>query len=421
MPSLSIHAGGLQLNNPILLAAGILGTTGASLCRAARAGAGGVVTKSVGSLPREGHPGPTIVHVDGGLLNAMGLPNPSYKDFQDEIDTARAGGVPVIASIFGSFSAEFAQIARSLKADAFELNLSCPHAEKYGSELGRYPDLVESVTGAVKAAADVPVWVKLTPNTADIIELGLAAQRGGADAIVAINTLKAMAIDIETGYPILGNCFGGLSRSGHQTCGRALVYELASRLEIPVIDVGGVYLGGCRGDDHGRSLGGAGRNGSSQGLRRLRGDHNRPVPLSGEKIADTGGAMRPGREETLMKPINCIMEEVRSEAPLIRTFRLDRNLDPAPGQYVMVWIRGVDEIPMSFSGPDTITVQSVGVASAALFSLGAGSSVGLRGPLGSGFILRGKKIRSSVAVWERHRWLFWASRPKRRESRSPPY
>jgi len=93
-----------------------------------------------------------------------------------------------------------------------------------------------------------------------------------------------------------------------------------------------------------------------------------------------------------MRPINCIIQEVRSEAPLIRTFRLDRNLDPAPGQYAMLWIRGVDEIPMSFSGPDTITVQSVGDASAALFSLSAGSSVGLRGPLGSGFILRGKRI-----------------------------
>jgi len=93
-----------------------------------------------------------------------------------------------------------------------------------------------------------------------------------------------------------------------------------------------------------------------------------------------------------MRPINCIIEEVSSEAPLIRTFRLDRKLYPAPGQYVMVWIRGVDEIPMSFSGPDTITVQSVGIASAALFSLGRGSSVGLRGPLGNGFILRGKRV-----------------------------
>jgi len=93
-----------------------------------------------------------------------------------------------------------------------------------------------------------------------------------------------------------------------------------------------------------------------------------------------------------MRPLNSIIEEVRSEGPLIRTFRLDRDLDPAPGQYVMVWIRGVDEIPMSFSGPDTITVQSVGEATQALFRLGAGSSIGLRGPLGNGFILRGKRI-----------------------------
>ena len=93
-----------------------------------------------------------------------------------------------------------------------------------------------------------------------------------------------------------------------------------------------------------------------------------------------------------MRPINSIIQEVISEAPEVRTFRLDRDLDPAPGQYVMVWIRGVDEVPMSFSGPDTITVQSVGEATRALFQFGKGDSLGLRGPLGNGFILRGKKI-----------------------------
>lgn len=93
-----------------------------------------------------------------------------------------------------------------------------------------------------------------------------------------------------------------------------------------------------------------------------------------------------------MRPINCIIEEVRSEAPLIRTYRLDRNLNPVPGQYLMLWIMGVDEIPMSFSGPDTITVQSVGVATQAIFRMGAGSEVGLRGPLGNGFALKGNKI-----------------------------
>ena len=240
MPSLSVDVGGLILQNPVMLAAGILGTTGASLRRAALAGAGGVVTKSIGSDPREGHPGPTVVQVECGLLNAMGLPNPGFREFQKEIDVAKTSGVPVVASIFGSSAAEFARIARGLQPDAFELNLSCPHAEKYGSELGRYPDLVEAVTGAVKASANVPVWVKLTPNTADIVELGRAAQSGGADAVVATNTLKAMAIDIETGYPILGNKFGGLSGSAVKPVAVRCVYELASNLDIPVIGVGGV-------------------------------------------------------------------------------------------------------------------------------------------------------------------------------------
>jgi len=93
-----------------------------------------------------------------------------------------------------------------------------------------------------------------------------------------------------------------------------------------------------------------------------------------------------------MRPLDCTITEVRSEAPLIRTFRLNRDLDPAPGQYLMLWIRGVDEIPMSFSGPDTITVQSVGEATGALFKMGAGRSVGVRGPLGNGFVLRGSRI-----------------------------
>jgi len=93
-----------------------------------------------------------------------------------------------------------------------------------------------------------------------------------------------------------------------------------------------------------------------------------------------------------MRPINSIIQEVRSEAPQIRTFRLEEELDPAPGQYAMVWVRGVDEVPMSFSGPDIITVQSVGEATQALFRLGAGASIGLRGPMGCGFVLRGERI-----------------------------
>ncbi|HWQ20732.1 MAG TPA: dihydroorotate dehydrogenase [Methanotrichaceae archaeon] len=240
MASLSGEVGGLEMKNPVILAAGILGTTGASLRRAALAGAGAVVTKSVGTEPRSGHPGPTVVDVDCGLINAMGLPGPGYKSFQEEIDIARTAGAPVVASIFGSSPEEFAVVAAGIKADAYELNLSCPHAKCYGAELGRHPDVVESVTRTVKSSVGSPVWVKLTPNVSDIVELGLAAQRGGADAVVAINTLKAMAIDIESGYPILGNKFGGLSGPAIKPVAVKCVYDLSSALDIPVIGVGGI-------------------------------------------------------------------------------------------------------------------------------------------------------------------------------------
>ncbi|HEY9246120.1 MAG TPA: dihydroorotate dehydrogenase [Candidatus Methanoperedens sp.] len=238
---LSFTLTGLELKNPLMLAAGIMGTTGASMKRIAQSGAGAVITKSVGIEQRSGHRNPSMVEVDCGYLNAMGLPNPSYRNFQDEIEVAKEGGVPVIASIFGGCSLDFSEIAGALHADAFELNVSCPHAHGYGAEIGTDPGLVEDITRAVKSATDVPVWVKLTPNVTDIKEIGLAAQKGGADAVVAINTVRAMAIDIESGYPILGNKFGGLSGRAIKPVAVKCVYDLYETLDIPVIGVGGIY------------------------------------------------------------------------------------------------------------------------------------------------------------------------------------
>ncbi len=237
---LSLTLTGLTLKNPLMLAAGIMGTTGGSLKRIAESGAGAVVTKSIGLEPKGGHSNPSMVEVDCGYLNAMGLPNPSYKNFQDEIDTAKEAGVPVIASIFGGCSLDFSEIAEALHADAFELNVSCPHAHGYGAEIGTDPELVEDITRAVKKAANVPVWVKLTPNVTNIKDIGLAAQRGGADAVVAINTVRGMAIDIESGYPILGNKFGGLSGRAIKPVAIKCVYDLYEALDIPVIGVGGI-------------------------------------------------------------------------------------------------------------------------------------------------------------------------------------
>ena len=237
---LTLTLTGLDLKNPLMLAAGVMGTTGSSLKRAMEGGAGAVVTKSVGIEPKSGHSNPTMVEADCGYLNAMGLPNPSYKNFQGEIDLAREGGVPVIASIFGANSDEFSEISRTLCADAFELNVSCPHACGYGAQVGSDPALVEEITKAVKNASTSPVWVKLTPNVTDIKSIGLAAQRGGADAVVAINTVRAMAIDVESGYPILGNKFGGMSGRAIKPIAIKCVYDLYEALEIPVIGVGGI-------------------------------------------------------------------------------------------------------------------------------------------------------------------------------------
>ncbi|MDL2261390.1 dihydroorotate dehydrogenase [Methanimicrococcus sp. OttesenSCG-928-J09] len=250
-------AAGVPLKNPTILAAGILGTNGASMARVIRNGAGGVVTKSIGPIPVYGHSNPSMIALsaDGGrgetfgYLNAMGLPNPSYDEFRQEIEfvktsfTDKAESAPVIASIFGGDAKDFVAVAEGLlpsKPDAFELNVSCPHAKGYGADIGSQPCHVEEITAAVKNAVDVPVWVKLTPNVQNIKDIGLAAQAGGADAIVAINTVRGMAIDIHSGWPVLGNRSGGMSGPAVKPVAVKCVYDLYEALEIPVIGVGGV-------------------------------------------------------------------------------------------------------------------------------------------------------------------------------------
>lgn len=237
-----VTVGGVALNNHLLLAAGILGTTGSSLTRMLSLGAGGVVTKSIGPHPKDGHAGPCLVVLEDGLLNAMGLPNPS-KEFADEITSLAKK--PVIASIFGGDPAEFALVASWFKGKVagFELNLSCPHAEGYGAAIGTDPDLVKACTRAVSATG-VPTWVKLTPNVTDITGIGKAAEAGGASAIVAINTVKAMRISTGLRRPALGNRYGGLSGSAMFPIAVRCVYELYESCNIPIIGCGGVTTAG---------------------------------------------------------------------------------------------------------------------------------------------------------------------------------
>ncbi|GAB6283949.1 MAG: dihydroorotate dehydrogenase [Methanoregula sp.] len=233
-----VTIGGVTLENHLLLAAGILGTTGASLSRMLVLGAGGVVTKSIGPFPKDGHAGPCVAILEDGILNAMGLPNPS-KDFVEEITPLAKR--PVIVSIFGGNPSEFATVAGWFagKVAGFELNLSCPHAEGYGAAIGTDPALVEACTRAVSNLG-MPTWVKLTPNVTDITSIGKAAERGGATAIVAVNTVKAMRISTALRRPVLGNRYGGLSGNAIFPVAVRCVYELYEACSCPIIGCGGV-------------------------------------------------------------------------------------------------------------------------------------------------------------------------------------
>lgn len=146
MTHLAVDICGIRLKNPTILAAGVLDETAKSMLEAARAGAGAIVTKSIGMVPRAGHGNPSIVELQFGLLNAMGLPNPGIEHFSAEIKEAKKGGVPIIGSVFGGTEDEIAELAGLMGrtgADAVELNLSCPHAKGYGAELGSTPEMVE--------------------------------------------------------------------------------------------------------------------------------------------------------------------------------------------------------------------------------------------------------------------------------------
>ena len=247
MPNLTVDIAGICLSNPTILASGILGETAESLLRVGRSGAGAVTTKSIGLEPRLGHDNPTVVELESGLLNAIGLANCGISEFEAELEVAAGGQVPVIASIFGKDEVEFAEIARRVarhRIAAVELNLSCPHAAGYGAEVGSDPAMVGKITRAVKDAISLPVFVKLTPNTGDIVALGKAAVAAGCQALVAINTVTAIAINPEIGRVVLSNVYGGYSGPGIKPIGLRCVLQLASAgLGVPIVGVGGIASG----------------------------------------------------------------------------------------------------------------------------------------------------------------------------------
>ena len=211
-----------------------------------KSGAGAVTTKSIGIKPNKGYPNPCLIELKHGIINAMGLPNPGIKKYSYEIKKLKKQKKPVIASIYGKNTKEFLTLSKEMQksgADALELNMSCPHAKGYGQEIGSDPKLVKEIVSNIKKTVNIPVFVKLSPNLTDIVKIAKAAEKAEADAIVAINTVKAMKIDLEIKKPVLSNKIGGYSGPAVKPIGIRCVYEIFENTNLPIIGCGGITNG----------------------------------------------------------------------------------------------------------------------------------------------------------------------------------
>jgi dihydroorotate dehydrogenase (NAD+) catalytic subunit len=242
-PDLSVNLTGIKLANPTILASGILGVSSDLMIRVARAGAAAVVTKSFNRNGREGYRNPSFIQLQGGFLNALGIPNPGMIEMRGEIEKVAVTGVPIIASVFGFDAEEFAEAAvtgEKAGASAIELNVSCPHVKEVGVEIGQKAEMVHEVVRAVKKTVRLPVFAKLTPNVTSIANIAKAARDGGADGITAVNTVLGMAIDVDAGQPALAGIMGGLSGPVLHAVAVRAVYEIRRAVDLPIIGVGGI-------------------------------------------------------------------------------------------------------------------------------------------------------------------------------------
>lgn len=225
-----------------MLASGILGISQSIFERLYDENIGAVVTKSISVNPMKGYPNPTIIPLGGGsYLNAVGLSNPGVAAFSKELSENR--NIPIMISLVGSSEKEFSKMVKvfdSLKIIGYEINLSCPHVSKMGMEVGDDPEAVNKIVRAVRMNTSKPISVKVGVGSIDVVDLARVAIEAGANIITAINTLRAMSIDIETMMPVLSNLIGGLSGNAIKPIGIRCVYEISKKLQVPVIGCGGV-------------------------------------------------------------------------------------------------------------------------------------------------------------------------------------
>ncbi|MBN1643486.1 MAG: dihydroorotate dehydrogenase [Dehalococcoidales bacterium] len=239
---------GLKLKNPVMTASGTFGygMEYEHLFDIQKLGV--IVCKGTTLEPREGNPQPRIVETAGGMLNSIGLQNVGLDVLiKEKAPVWAKWEVPVIVNIAGKTVDDYARLAAGLDGVAgvsgIEVNISCPNVSAGGAEFGADPASAAKVTEAVRKATSLPVIVKLTPNTAEIIGIAKAVAAAGADALCLINTVKAMAIDVKTQKPILGNGYGGLSGPAIKPVALQMVYSVFKNVKVPIIGCGGIANG----------------------------------------------------------------------------------------------------------------------------------------------------------------------------------
>ncbi len=244
---LAVNLGGVRLNNPVLAASGTFGygeeySRWVDLNRL-----GGIVVKGLSIKPRGGNPPPRVVETHAGMLNAIGLENVGVKEFiNSKLPFLKNFSTKVIANILGRTVEEYVAVAKELDGvegvAALELNISCPNVKQGGISFGMRPESTYEVVAAVRKASRLPLWVKLSPNVGDIALIAQSAADAGADALSLVNTFLGMAIDIKRRQPKLHNITGGLSGPAIKPIALRLVWEVAQKIKLPIVGMGGIML-----------------------------------------------------------------------------------------------------------------------------------------------------------------------------------
>ncbi|MDR7076350.1 dihydroorotate dehydrogenase (NAD+) catalytic subunit [Neobacillus niacini] len=245
MSKLNIDLPGLKLKNPIMPASGCFGFGKEYSQFYDLSKLGAIMIKATTVEPRFGNPTPRVAETSAGMLNAIGLQNPGLASvLSNELPWLAQYDVPIIANVAGSLEEDYIEVARSISkasnVHALELNISCPNVKTGGIAFGTIPEVAKQLTKRVKEVSDVPVYVKLSPNVTNIVEMAKAVEAGGADGLTMINTLVGMRLDIKTGKPILANRTGGLSGPAIKPVALRMIYEVSQAVTIPIIGMGGI-------------------------------------------------------------------------------------------------------------------------------------------------------------------------------------